>query len=290
MKVLPLKGRWGKTAACAILTAVFLSTPALYADRFELLGTREIPITGEAVDLAVSADGSWTFVLTAHGEVTVYDNAGRLIQTLKTGSGYERLEYDEGGNRLILAGSGQKLKVISLAMRFEIDSEASPYRGPNGAPVIITIYSEFQCPYCARLVPLLGQVMEKYPGKVALQFKNFPLRNHRMARPAAMAAMAADNQGLFWEYHDKIFENYRNLGNDLFVKIAREVNLDLERFEKDRKSVETNNIINRDIQEASRIGVRGTPTVFINGKRLGQRSLEAFSAAIEKELETIRKP
>jgi protein-disulfide isomerase len=127
-------------------------------------------------------------------------------------------------------------------------------------------------------------VLEKYPGKVRLLFKNFPLRNHKLARPAALAALAAENQGRFWEYHDKVFENYRKISDKMLTDTARELGLDMERFEKDRKDIRTNNLINRDLQEGNRIGVRGTPTIFINGKRLGKRSLEAFSAAIETEL------
>jgi protein-disulfide isomerase len=128
-------------------------------------------------------------------------------------------------------------------------------------------------------------VLEKYPGKVRLLFKNFPLRNHKLARPAAMAALAAENQGRFWEYHDKIFENYRNISEKLLSDTARDMGLNIDQFEKDRKDIKTSNIINRDLQEGNRIGVRGTPTIFINGKRLGQRSLTAFSTAIESELE-----
>jgi protein-disulfide isomerase len=133
-------------------------------------------------------------------------------------------------------------------------------------------------------------VLEKYPGKVKELFKNFPLRNHRMSQPAAMAAMAAEKQGKFWEYHDMVYKNFRKLTDDLLVQIARDIGLDMERFEKDRKSAETSNIINRDIQEAYRIGVRGTPTIFINGKPLRQRSMEAFSKAIENELNSVQLP
>jgi protein-disulfide isomerase len=131
-------------------------------------------------------------------------------------------------------------------------------------------------------------VLEKYPGKVRLLFKNFPLRNHKLARPAAMAAFAAENQGRFWEYHDKVFANYRNISEKMLSDTARELGLNMAKFEKDRKDIKTNNIINRDLQEGNRIGVRGTPTIFINGKRLGKRSLEAFSTAIEVELNSKR--
>jgi protein-disulfide isomerase len=127
-------------------------------------------------------------------------------------------------------------------------------------------------------------VLEKYPQKARLVFKNFPLNNHKLAQPAATAAMAAGNQGKFWEYHDRVFENYNKLNEGLLEQFAQELNLDMDRFKNERLNPEITSLINRDLREGSRIGVRGTPTIFVNGKRLGQRSLEAFSAAIENEL------
>jgi protein-disulfide isomerase len=131
---------------------------------------------------------------------------------------------------------------------------------------------------------VLEQLLEKYPGQIKIVFKNFPLRNHKMAMPAAKAALAAERQGRFWEYHDRVFENYNRLTNELLDQIATDLNLDMNRFRSDQNDPAITALINRDIREGSRIGVRGTPTVFINGKRLGQRSPEAFSAAIESEL------
>lgn len=115
-------------------------------------------------------------------------------------------------------------------------------------------------------------------------FKNFPIRNHKLAQPAAKAALAAGKQGKFWEYHDKVFENYNKLTDGLLKQFAQDLDLDINRFRKERDSKEIASLINRDLREASRIGVRGTPTIFVNGKRLGQRSIEAFSAAIQNEL------
>jgi len=127
-------------------------------------------------------------------------------------------------------------------------------------------------------------VLEKYPQKARLVFKNFPIKSHKLAQPAATAALAAGNQGKFWEYHDRVFENYNKLNEGLLEQFAQELNLDMDRFKNERLNPEITSLINRDLREGSRIGVRGTPTIFVNGKRLGQRSLEAFSAAIENEL------
>jgi len=120
--------------------------------------------------------------------------------------------------------------------------------------------------------------------------KQFPLRNHRFARPAARAALAAELQNRFWEYHDGLFKNMRNMSEETILSTAKNLGLDLEKFEKDRKDPRIGNIINRDLADGNRIGVRGTPSIFINGKRVNQRSFEVFSSVIEEELAADRTP
>ena len=133
-------------------------------------------------------------------------------------------------------------------------------------------------------MPLLEQVLEKYPKDVKLVFLNFPLRNHNFARQSAAAALAAGNQGKFWPYHDALFRDYSKLNEEKIVSIAVDLGLNMGKFDKDRASPELNNLINRDLQQGQAAGVRGTPTIFINGKLLSNRSLEGFSQAIEREL------
>jgi protein-disulfide isomerase len=139
--------------------------------------------------------------------------------------------------------------------------------------------------YCKGLTSLLDQVVEKYPQKVKEVFMNFPVRSHKYAETAARAALAADKQGKFWEFHDKLFQNANQLNDEKVREIAKELNLNMEQFEKDWQSGESLNKVRSDIDQGSRIGVRGVPAVFINGRKLKQRSLEGFSAIIDKELE-----
>jgi len=139
--------------------------------------------------------------------------------------------------------------------------------------------------YCKGLTSLLDQVVEKYPQKVKEVFMNFPVRSHKYAEMAARAALAADKQGKFWEFHDKLFENANQLNDEKVREIAKELNLNMEQFEKDWQSEETLAKVRSDIDQGSRIGVRGVPAVFINGRQLKQRSLEGFSAIIDKESE-----
>ena len=117
-----------------------------------------------------------------------------------------------------------------------------------------------------------------------LVFKNFPLRNHKVAWPAAIAALAANKQGKFWELHDQLYENYNRLSDQKIREIAQQVGLDIEKFDKDMKDPELKAIVERDFQEGAKAGVRGIPTIFVNGRQLKNRSFQGFQAAIEKEL------
>ena len=127
-------------------------------------------------------------------------------------------------------------------------------------------------------------MLDKYPDKVNLVIKHFPLASHKFARRASAVALAADRQGKFWECHEKIFENYRSINEAKMQEIAREIGLDLERLDKEAKDPAIQNLITRDINNGKQSGVRGTPTIFINGKRLNNRSLSGFQRAIEAEL------
>ena len=133
-------------------------------------------------------------------------------------------------------------------------------------------------------MPVLEQVLEKNPNQVKLVFKNFPIRNHKFAMPAAVAALAADKQGKFWEFHDLLFKDYNRLNEQKVNEIAQKLKLDIKKFEKDRKDPRIIELIRRDILEGNQAGVRGTPTIFINGRLLRNRSPAGFQELIEKAL------
>jgi protein-disulfide isomerase len=138
-------------------------------------------------------------------------------------------------------------------------------------------------------VPLLEQVLEKYPDDVKIVYKNFPLRNHKFAMKAAIAALAAESQGKFWEFHDLLFKNYNKLNDQKIREIALELGLDQTEFEKKMKDPKITAMIRQDGLEGAQAGVRGTPTIFINGRRLNDRSLKGFQAVIDKELQKLGK-
>jgi len=126
--------------------------------------------------------------------------------------------------------------------------------------------------------------MDQYSNEVNLYFKNFPLNIHKYAKKAAVAALAANKQDKFVAFHNKMFENYRKLNDEKILEIAKELGLDMRAFEKDRNSASLGNLVNRDMMEGRRIGIRSTPTVFINGKLLKRRNLKNFQLKIDAEL------
>jgi protein-disulfide isomerase len=113
---------------------------------------------------------------------------------------------------------------------------------------------------------LIQQVLDQYPKKVRLVPMNFPLRSHTFARKAAQAAMAANAQGKFWEFRQKLFEDYRSINDVKIQDIAKGLGLDMEKFNKDKDSRSIRDFVTRDVVNGRKIGVRGTPTIFVNGK------------------------
>lgn len=127
-------------------------------------------------------------------------------------------------------------------------------------------------------------MLEKYPKDVKLVYKNFPLQSFRFATKAAQAAFAAQRQGKFWEFHEKLFENYNVLNDEKINEIARGLGLDMEKLTKDMNSPAIQNILARDANEGRRIGIRGIPTILINGKITDRRALADLQAVVEEEL------
>ena len=119
--------------------------------------------------------------------------------------------------------------------------------------------------------------------------KNFPIRSHKYAFKAAIAALAAGRQNKFWEFHDLLFENYSRLSNEKIREIALKVGIDEEKLEEGLRNPLLVAKIRRDIQDGNYAGVTGTPTVFVNGRLLRKRTLERFQKLIDKALDKLEK-
>ena len=135
----------------------------------------------------------------------------------------------------------------------------SPRKGSENADIILIEFSDFQCPYCAKTAPIVKEAIAQDPN-LALIYKHFPLTNiHAQAEPAARAAWAAQQQGQFWDYHDRLFALQPKLGNATYKAIATQLELDMDQFERDRTSTTAAQAVQQDVQLAQQLQVRGTP-------------------------------
>jgi protein-disulfide isomerase len=136
------------------------------------------------------------------------------------------------------------------------------------APMKITVFSDFQCPYCSKVAPILEAVRARLGWKVALTFKHFPLSFHELAMPASKATICAQRQGKFWSYHDAIFESQESWTPSVFTDTAAALGLDMNSFKACLKDdVALTKIIERDMQEGEDAGVTGTPSIYVNGRK-----------------------
>jgi len=183
----------------------------------------------------------------------------------------------------------------SLDTRTEVDGRVRWVKGPASAPVTIVEFSDFQCPACLQAFEALRDVA-KTRTDVRIVFRHFPLDQscnpqvqhalHRNACLAACAAECAGDQGKFWEYHDRLFENQATLDRDNLFRFARETGLDITTFRSCIDAPETLDRIRSDVRDGARLGIASTPTLFVNGRRL-EGSLERpyydFAITIEKD-------
>jgi protein-disulfide isomerase len=160
-----------------------------------------------------------------------------------------------------------------------------PAKGPNGAPVTIVEFSDYECPYCVKAEPTVKEILDAYPGKIRLVYRDFPLPMHARAPKAAEAAHCAEDQGKYWEMHGKLFASAGKLEVADLKAHAREVGLDGAKFDKCLDSGEKAKVVEMHKKAGEDVGVTGTPAFFINGRQLsGAQPVEAFKAIIDQEL------
>lgn len=169
---------------------------------------------------------------------------------------------------------------------YEISLGQAPVRGPADAKITIVEFSDFQCPFCSRVNPTLDKIRSEYASDVRIAFKHMPLSMHKNAPAAHAAAEAAHRQNKFWEMHDKIFSNQRDLSPAMLEKHAAEIGLDIEKYKKDVVSSSVEERVAKDGQQARTYGITGTPGFFVNGRFLkGAQPFESFKRLIDAELE-----
>lgn len=155
--------------------------------------------------------------------------------------------------------------------------------------IVIEEFSDFECPFCGRAFPTVEQVLHEYGDQVEFVYKHFPLTSiHPRAQKASEASECARDQGMFKEYHDKLFENQRALEISNLKQYAADLGLDTDKFNSCLDDGEKASIVNNDLQEGRQKGVSGTPTFFINGQKLvGAQPYSVFKAAIDQQLAKV---
>jgi protein-disulfide isomerase len=157
--------------------------------------------------------------------------------------------------------------------------------GSPSAKVVIHEFSDFQCPFCSRAKGIVSQLKEAYGDKIRIEFRHFPLDNHPEALPASIATVCANEQGKFWELHDKIFDNQRELNGENLSKWAKDVGLDMDKFKSCTSGSEAQKIVTSDMEEGRKAGVGSTPTFIVNGRLIaGAQPFDQFKSIIDAEL------
>jgi len=170
--------------------------------------------------------------------------------------------------------------------RAQVVTDGAPVRGDAKAPVTIVEFSDFHCTYCRAVQPALLQLLAKYPGRVRLVYKHYPLDSlHPQARRASEASWCANEQGKFWQFHDRVYAAGSDASEAALGKFASEASLDKAAFDTCLASGKATRAIQKDVQEGSGHGINGTPGFFVNGRFLsGNQPLAAFERIIDDEL------
>jgi protein-disulfide isomerase len=203
----------------------------------------------------------------------------RIVEFLKQQKGAERQEVF-----LTELKGKYKTSVALKPPKVEVSTAGRPARGPEAAPITIIEFSDYECPFCKRAEPTVKKVLDTYGDKVRLVYRHYPLEFHATARPAAEASACAAAQGKFWEYHDKLFAS-ADLSDATLKKLAGEVGLDQAKFDECFAKKQFKADIDKDVADASSVGVTGTPAFFINGRMIsGAQPFEKFKEIIDDEL------
>jgi protein-disulfide isomerase len=178
-----------------------------------------------------------------------------------------------------------KVEYLMEPDRIEVSANG-PAVGPASAPVTIVEFSDFQCPFCSRLLPTMEQVKAKYGDKVRIVFRQFPLNFHQFAQKAAEASLCANEQGKFWQMHDAMFQNQQALAVEQLKAKAAELGLNGEQFNACLDQGKFVAQVQADMEEGTKVGVNGTPAMFINGRFLsGAQPLGEITKVIDDELQ-----
>jgi protein-disulfide isomerase len=237
-------------------------------------------------DMAISGDNTTAYILGAKGIMIYSISEKKITDTITIEGNYSQIELSSDGERLFVTDPESKeFSIIQISEIYDIPVEESPVIGKSDAPVSVVAFLDFQCPYCARVYPVLEKLLDKYPNEVNLIIKHNPLRMHRYAENASLAAIASAKQQKYQQITKVFFDNYKSLNDDTIKKYLEEAGIDMEAFNTTYNEPSLKKIISQDLNLSAKVKVRGVPTLFINGRRVKDRSLNALSEMVNQELE-----
>lgn len=215
------------------------------------------------------------------------ENQARVRQPKEQVAGqirsYLSRQREQTARESLLRSLRERFDVVSHLdpHRVEIESGESPTKGPENAPVTVVEFSDFQCPYCARINPALAEVRERFGDKVRVEFRQFPLRQiHPQAQKAAEAALCAGDQDKFWQMHDALFESQQQLAQLDYKAKAAELGLDTARFSSCLDSEAKAEAVQADLEAGRKAGVSGTPALYVNGRPIQLQNGRPFADQI----------
>jgi protein-disulfide isomerase len=204
---------------------------------------------------------------------------------------YMKAQKKQDAMNALIVSLSKKHKVeiyfAKPSLKVDIDIGQSPTFGAKDAKVKIIEFSDFQCPFCSRAANTVNELKKIYGKKIQVAFKHYPLPMHQQAKPGSEASMCVNEQSTdkFWKYHDKLFANADKLDDESLKKYAKEVGANLDQFNKCFGEKKYAKLVEEDIEYGNRLGVRSTPTFFINGRVVsGAQPVENFREIIDEEL------
>ena len=241
-------------------------------------------LPAKPLDLVHSLDNKKVFILTADSKVLIFAADGRKLGEMPVEADTVAIDIAPRGEMLYLInGRTNSFTAMDIGFSQQIDITGAPVRGKADAPVTLVVFSDFECPWCAKLEPLLAQLLAANADTVRVVFKHLPLPMHTQAEPAALAAIAAQRQGKFWEMHDALFA-VQQWTPAAVTETATRIKLDMTRFQADLNSQETRMQLAKDKADAQAAEVAATPSVFVNGRPVRERSLPALQAMVNEAL------
>jgi len=242
------------------------------------------PIPAKPVDIVQSLDNKKVFILAADAKVYIFTPDGKQLGALPVDPNVNAIDIAPRGEMLYLVNNKTSTyTAIDVSFNQKIDIAGAPVRGKVDAPVTLVLFSDFECPWCGKLEPVLAELLAQNQDKLRIVFKHLPLPMHPQAEPAALAAIAAQKQGKFWEMHDALFQTTTWTATTI-DETAQRIGLNLEKFRADLVNPETQAQLAKDKSDAQAADVNATPSMFVNNRPVRDRSLQNLQKMVTEAL------